>query len=136
MNVEKRAKIIIDWIDNYCKNMSFDPKSLVVGISGGIDSAFSLEPSELAQLVVETERANLALGSVAYGPTESEMFGRMYRRSLYVSEDIKEGEILSKSNVRSVRPGFGLHPKYLGMVLGRQAKCALLKGTPLSFDVI
>lgn len=103
---------------------------------GGIDSVFSLEPSELAQLVVETERVNLALGLVSYGPTESERFGRMYRRSLYVSEDIKKGEIFSKSNVRSVRPGFGLHPKYLGMVLGRQAKCDLLMGTPLSFDVI
>ena len=103
---------------------------------GGIDSAFSLEPSELAQLVIETERARLALGSVAYGPTESEKSGLMFRRSLYVCEDIKEGEIFSKANVRSIRPGSGLHPKYLATVWGRRAKCDLAKGTPLSFSVI
>ena len=103
---------------------------------GGVDSAFSLEPSELAQLVVETERVSLALGSVFYGPTKSETFGRMYRRSLYVSEDIKEGEIFSTENVRSIRPGFGLHPKYLELVLGRKAKCSIIKGTPLSFNII
>ncbi len=103
---------------------------------GGIDSAFSLEPKELEQLVVETERASLALGSVFYGPTKSEMAGLMFRRSLYVCEDIKAGEVFSEHNVRSIRPGFGLHPRYLKEVLGRNAKCDLAKGTPLSFDAI
>ena len=103
---------------------------------GGIDSAFSLEPNELEQLVVETERASLALGSVFYGPTKSEIAGLMFRRSLYVCEDIKAGEEFSELNVRSIRPGFGLHPKYLKTVLGRNAKCNLTKGTPLSFDLI
>ena len=103
---------------------------------GGIDSAFSLEPNELEQLVVETERVSQALGSVFYGPTKSEMAGLMFRRSLYVCEDIKVGEEFSELNVRSIRPGFGLHPKYLKTVLGRNAKCNLTKGTPLSFDLI
>ncbi len=103
---------------------------------GGIDSAFSLEPKELEQLVIETERASLALGSVFYGPTKSEMEGLMFRRSLYVCEDIKAGEVFSEHNVRSIRPGFGLHPKYLKKIIGRNAKCDLTKGTPLSFDVI
>jgi pseudaminic acid synthase len=103
---------------------------------GGIDSAFSLEPNELEQLVVETERVSQALGSVFYGPTKNEMAGLMFRRSLYVCEDIKVGEEFSILNVRSIRPGFGLHPKYLKTVLGRNAKCNLAKGTPLSFDVI
>mgnify|MGYP000871669305 FL=1 len=103
---------------------------------GGIDSAFSLEPNELEQLVVETERVSQALGSVFYGPTKNEMAGLMFRRSLYVCEDIKAGEEFSELNVRSIRPGFGLHPKYLKTVLGRNAKCNLTKGTPLSFDLI
>ena len=103
---------------------------------GGVDSAFSLEPDELKQLVIETERANLALGSVLYGPTTSEMEGLMFRRSLYVCEDIKKGDKFSESNVRSIRPGFGLHPKYLNIVLGRKAKCDLTKGTPVTFDLI
>lgn len=103
---------------------------------GGIDSAFSLEPNELEQLVIETERASLALGSVFYGPTKSEVGGLMFRRSLYVCEDIREGEEFSDVNVRSIRPGFGLHPKYLETVIGRSAKCHLTKGTPLTFDDI
>ena len=103
---------------------------------GGIDSAFSLEPNELEQLVIETERASLALGSVFYGPTEGEIAGLMFRRSLYVCEDIKEGEEFSEVNIRSIRPGFGLHPKYLNIVLGRLAKGPLAKGTALTFDDI
>ena len=71
-----------------------------------------------------------------YGPTKSEIAGLMFRRSLYVCEDIKAGEEFSELNIRSIRPGFGLHPKYLKMVLGRSAKRDLTKGTPLSFDVV
>jgi pseudaminic acid synthase len=103
---------------------------------GGIDAAFSLEPNELAQLVVETERVNLALGKVFYGPSQSEISGRNYRRSLYASEDIKVGEIFTRENVRSIRPGFGLHPKYLGIIIGRKAKFNLCKGSPISFNDI
>ena len=103
---------------------------------GGVDSAFSLEPKELEQLVIETERVQIALGNVVYAPAESEMPGLMFRRSLYVSEDIRKGDIFSNSNVRSVRPGYGLLPKYLNIVLGRTAKCDLPKGTALSFDHI
>ena len=103
---------------------------------GGIDSAFSLEPSELEQLVIETERASLALGSVCYGPTASEIGGLFFRRSLYVCEDIKAGEKFSERNIRSIRPGLGLHPRHLKTVLGRVAKHDLKKGTPLNFDFI
>lgn len=103
---------------------------------GGVDAAFSLEPSELAQLVVETDRVRLALGKVSYGPTESEKQGFKFRRSLYVCEDIQEGEVFSEANVRSIRPGLGMHPKYLKTVLGRSAKYKLKKGTPLTFDAI
>ena len=74
--------------------------------------------------------------SVFHCPNKSEMAGLMSRRSLYVCEDIKAGEEFSELNVRSIRPGFGLHPKYLKIVLGRNAKCNLTKGTPLSFDAI
>lgn len=101
---------------------------------GGIDSAFSLEPNELKQLVVESNRAKQALGSVFYGPTESEKPGLMFRRSLYICKNIKKGEKFNKENIRSIRPGYGLHPKYLNIVIGRAAKENLTKGTPLSFE--
>ena len=103
---------------------------------GGIDSAFSLEPDELKLLVEEAERAFLSLGSIAYGPNESEKTALMFRRSLYVSENIRAGEVFTRANVRSIRPGFGLHPKHLNTILGRTAKSDLTKGTPLSFDLI
>ena len=103
---------------------------------GGVDSAFSLEPEELAQLVIETERAWLGLGSVSYGPNKEEGLSLMHRRSLYVCEDIKKGELLTKKNIRSIRPGYGLKPKYLPIVLGRKAKSDILKGTPLNFDYL
>ena len=79
---------------------------------GGVDSAFSLEPEEMRQLVVETERAWQSLGSVTYGPTEAEKPSLKFRRSLYIAQDIKVGEELTPQNLRIVRPGMGLEPKY------------------------
>ncbi len=103
---------------------------------GGVDSAFSLEPAELRALVQETETARLALGHVTYGPSEAETGALAFRRSLYVVEDIAEGEMFTARNIRAIRPAFGLAPVYLDTVLGRRAASALKRGTPLAFDQI
>lgn len=103
---------------------------------GGVDSAFSMEPDEMAQLVVESERAWQALGSVSYGPTEKEKKSLMFRRSLYVVKDLKAGEILSRENVRAIRPGLGLPTKYLDIVLGKAVKQDVKLGTALGWDII
>ena len=103
---------------------------------GGADSTFSMEPDEMEQLVVETKRAWQALGEVQYGPTKAEMNSLQFRRSLYVVQSLKAGDTLNNMNVRSIRPGLGLPPKYLSMVLGRTVNCDLAKGTPLSWDIL
>jgi N-acetylneuraminate synthase len=103
---------------------------------GGVDSAFSLEPQEFAALRVETERAWQAMGRVTYGGTQAEEKSRAYRRSLYISADIKTGEALSADNVRIVRPGFGLAPKFYDIVLGKRVNRDLSAGTPVQWDQI
>jgi N-acetylneuraminate synthase len=103
---------------------------------GGVDSTFSMEPAEMAQLVVETGRAKQALGQVKYGPTEAEKKSLQYRRSLYVAQDIKAGEVLTKDNVRAIRPGLGLPTKYLEHVLGKTVKKDVKRGTALGWDLI
>ena len=101
---------------------------------GGVDSAFSLEPSELKTLVIETERAWQSLGTVFYGPTEAESKSLVFRRSIYVAVDIKEGELFTATNLRVVRPGDGAPPMLLKQLLGRRARCSYSAGTPLSMD--
>jgi len=103
---------------------------------GGVDSAFSLEPSELKSLVIESERAFLALGNIQYGVQNSEAKSKLFKRSIYVSRDIRSGEILTKDHLKIIRPGLGLSPRYYDMVLGRQVKKDITAGTPLSFDLI
>jgi pseudaminic acid synthase len=103
---------------------------------GGVDSAFSLEPEELAALVVETERAWQALGQVSYGPTEAEKKSIVYRRSIYVARDLKAGDVLTSDNLRCVRPGKGLPPKYYDTLLGRRVSRNVAAGTPASWDLI
>lgn len=103
---------------------------------GGVDSAFSLEPHELQALVIESERAALALGQVSYGPTAQEKPSLQYRRSLYVTRAMKTGEPLSKENMRAIRPGFGLPPKHFEELLGRAVIRDVERGTPLSWDLI
>lgn len=103
---------------------------------GGIDGSFSLEPAEMRALVEEARRAYSALGSVSYGPTESEEGARTLRRSLYTVEDLRAGDRLSEVNVRAIRPGGGLSPKYLPAVLGRQVRQAVPKGTPVTWDLL
>ncbi|MCY7978136.1 pseudaminic acid synthase [Bacillus inaquosorum] len=103
---------------------------------GGVDSAFSLEPSELKELVVETERAWQALGQITYGPTDEEKASLKFRRSIYVKKDIKAGEIFTKDNIKVVRPGYGLEPKFYDVIIGRTAKKHIAAGTPLRWDSI
>nr|WP_233462901.1 pseudaminic acid synthase [Aeromonas caviae] len=102
---------------------------------GGADDSFSLEPHELAALCKDAKTAWSALGTVNYTRTEAEKGNVKFRRSLYVVQDIKAGEKITKHNVRSIRPGFGLQPKYLEQVLGQTVKIDVFKGTPLSFEL-
>ena len=103
---------------------------------GGVDSTFSLEPAEMAQLVVETDRAGQALGGVRYGATEAEKKSIQFRRSLYVVQDIPAGGVLTRENVRAIRPGFGLPPKYLEQLLGKRVVRSVKRGTPLALDLV
>lgn len=103
---------------------------------GGVDSAFSLEPAEMGQLVTETERAWQALGQVSYGATEAEKKSIVFRRSLYVVEDLKAGEVLTEDNVRAIRPGLGLQTKYLEVVVGRVVKQDVKRGTALTWQLL
>ena len=103
---------------------------------GGVDSAFSLEPAELAALVTETGRAGQALGHVRYGPTEAESRSVTRRRSLYIGKDMKAGDVLTEENLRRVRPGLGLPPKFYDKLLGRRVNRDLTKGTPVSWDIV
>lgn len=103
---------------------------------GGVDSAFSMEPEEMAVLVREAERAWQALGTMTYGGTPSEEASKTFRRSLYVALDMMEGEEFTRENVRAIRPGLGLPPKHLVEVLGRRASRPIRKGTPLAWDLL
>lgn len=103
---------------------------------GGVDSSFSMEPDEMAQLVSETERAWRALGHVAYGPTEVEKKSIQFRRSLYVVKDLKAGDVLTQENVRAIRPGLGLPPKHLAQVLGRRVGQDVRRGTALRWELV
>lgn len=103
---------------------------------GGVDSAFSLEPEEFRLLRAETERAWQALGKVTYGGTQAEEKSRAFRRTLYIARDMKAGDQLTRDNLRIVRPGFGLPPKYLEMALGRRINCDVPAGTPLSWSLL
>jgi pseudaminic acid synthase len=102
---------------------------------GGVDSAFSLIPAELKSLVEESERAWAGQGTPQYGPSEAELRSFIFRRSLYITEDLEEGSLLSESNVRAVRPGYGLPTKFLENVLGKRVNRNVARGTALSWDV-
>ncbi len=102
----------------------------------GPDSAFSLEPHEFKAMTQAVAEAHQALGVVSYKPTSSEEKSRVFRRSLFVVNDMKKGEVFSPVNVRSIRPANGLPPKFLPVVLGKKASCDILKGTPLDWHLI
>lgn len=104
---------------------------------GGVDSAFSMEPAEMASLVLESERAWQALGRITYGAASAqEEKSKVYRRSLYISRDLKAGEILDATSVRAIRPGLGLAPKFIDMVMGKAVKRDVKRGTPVSWDLL
>jgi N-acetylneuraminate synthase len=103
--------------------------------AGGPDAAFSLEPAELANLVTEVRRAWQAVGAVHYGPVTSEL-GTGRRRSLYAVCDIARGEVFTRDNLRSIRPGLGLAPRHLAAVLGRRAARDIPRATPLAWSLL
>lgn len=103
---------------------------------GGVDSAFSLEPAELAALVLESDRAWQALGTVRYGATAAETKSLQFRRSLFITENMRAGEALTAKNLRIVRPGSGLAPRYYEMMLGRRVNRDVAKGEPLTWDLL
>jgi pseudaminic acid synthase len=103
---------------------------------GGVDAEFSMEPAEMAQLVVETKRAWQALGDVSYGPTAAEQPSMAYRRSLYCVKNLEAGDVLTTENVRAIRPGCGLAPKHLDAVLGRKVREPVARGTPLRWELL
>jgi N-acetylneuraminate synthase len=103
---------------------------------GGVDSSFSLEPDEMKNLVVETERAWQSLGKVTYGPTNIEKDSLKFRRSIYITKDLKVGEELSRDNMRIIRPGHGLKPKYFEEMIGRKVSVDVKAGTPLTSMIL
>jgi pseudaminic acid synthase len=104
--------------------------------AGGVDAAFSLEPNELSDLVIESEKVYRALGKVHYGGAANEQQSKKYRRSIYCSQDIQKGEILSPENIKIIRPGFGLEPKYFEQILGKTASKNILRGTALDWTLL
>lgn len=103
---------------------------------GGVDSTFSLEPEEVRQLVIESERAWQAVGGVNYGPGEAEKKSLQFRRSLYITQNLEAGAVLTTDNVRAIRPGFGLPPEHLEEVLGAKVRFEVERGTPLNWNLL
>jgi pseudaminic acid synthase len=103
---------------------------------GGVDSAFSLEPEEMNALVVETERAWKSLGQVQYRATEKEKSSMVFRRSLYVAKDMRAGECFTEENLRAIRPGYGLPPKYYETLLGKSIARDIKRGTPVDWSLL
>jgi pseudaminic acid synthase len=103
---------------------------------GGVDSAFSLEPQELKSLVVETERAFLALGRPFFDIQPAEMKSKIFKRSIYVAKEIKAGETITEENIRIIRPGDGIAPKFFDSVIGKKVALDMKPGTPLGWDAI
>lgn len=103
---------------------------------GGPDSQFSMEPDEFKQMVDSIRNVEKALGSVSYELSDNMKSNREFSRSLFVVQDIRKGEILTEENIQSIRPGFGLHPKYLEKILGKKVNRDLIKGTPFKLDFI
>ncbi len=103
---------------------------------GGPDSEFSLEPEEFKSMVRSVREMEKALGTVHYELSEKTLKSRIFQRSLFAVENVKKGELFTKRNIRSIRPGYGISPKYLPMVLGRKANKSIKRGTPVTWDII
>ena len=102
----------------------------------GPDSPFSLEPQEFKEMVAAVRATESALGSVQYGPSAAERSSTVFRRSLFVVDNMRAGEVFSERNIRSIRPGHGLHTRFLEQVLGQHASCDIKRGTPLDWALI
>ena len=102
---------------------------------GGPDASFSLDEKEFTQMVVAVREAELALGKVDYTLTRKQKQGRNFSRSIYIIKNVKKGEIINEKNIRSIRPGFGLHPKYMSQILGKKFKSNFKKGTRMTLDL-
>jgi N-acetylneuraminate synthase len=102
----------------------------------GPDSAFSLEPAEFKGMVEAVRVAEKSLGEIHFGPTDSERNSRVFRRSLFVVQAVRQGETFSPENIRSIRPGYGLHTRHLPQIVGKRAVCDIERGTPLSWDLV
>lgn len=103
---------------------------------GGVDSVFSMEPAEMQALVEEAANAWKSIGGISYGPTETEKASMKHRRTLYITRDLKAGEVIAPDNIRAIRPGAGLPPKYYDLVMGKSLKQDAVQGTPLSWDLL
>lgn len=103
---------------------------------GSVDAAFSLEPAVLASLVPKTERAWQALGTIRYDPTATEERAVLRRRSLYIAAELDAGDVFTPQNLRRIRPGHGLAPKYYELLLGRRVTRAVRKGTPVTWEIV
>lgn len=103
---------------------------------GGVDSVFSMEPSEFAQMVEECRVAWEAVGQVSFDRTESEKRSLIFRRSVYFSEDMRAGDVITENNIKAVRPSLGLPTKFYDLLIGKKVKVDIKKGTPTSFDLI
>ena len=103
---------------------------------GGVDAAFSMEPQEMKQLVIETERAWQAMGKISYGVTAAEQKSLIFRRSLYIAQNMQSGDILTPDNLRAIRPGQGLPPKYYNLLLGKKIKVDVQAGTPVKWELL
>lgn len=103
---------------------------------GGVDAAFSLEPQELKNLVQESKQAWQGLGKVHYGHTEKEKASKVFRRSLYIVKDMKAGELITAENMRAIRPGLGLAPKYYDLFIGKRVGKDVARGTPVNWEMI
>jgi len=124
-------------IASVCLGASIIEKHFTIDkTDGSVDAAFSLEPEQFSRLVMEAKRAKQALGNAGYSVKPSEAGGREFRRSLYCCAALKKGQPFTRDNVRSVRPGLGLHTRYLDDVIGKVAKSDIEFGTPLAADMV
>jgi pseudaminic acid synthase len=120
-----------------CQGASVIEKHFTISRSDkGVDSAFSMEPEEFKQMIIELNKARASMGRVFYGISEAEKNSLLFKRSLYICEDLKEGEALNEENLRAIRPGFGLPPKYLDVFLGKRVSKDVKRGTALNWDLV
>lgn len=103
---------------------------------GGPDASFSLDEKEFSEMVTAVRHAEKAMGQITYELSEKVQANRKFARSLFIVEDIQKGELITEKNLRSIRPGYGLHPKYYQEIIGRRAACDIKRGTPLSFELV